>query len=293
MPDQMPDQMPDPVRDQPSDPTDPTPPTDPSTGEGVDEAVIDYEVFDRVAHVTIDRVGSRNAMDLEVFEQLAACAARAGEDPQVGAVVVAGRGGVFSAGIDVGVLGERLAAGLDTAFVASLQAAFGAYEDLDVPTIAAIEGHCYGAGLQLALACHLRAVAPTAQLGLLEVRWGLVPDLGGSWRLPRLVGLGRATELVLTGRRVGADEARAIGIAELGLPADGAQAAAHELAAQLAAGPAAVRRAPRLLRENLDRHRAGALAAEAEVQVALAGGPDVHEALLAAAEGRAPVFVGR
>lgn len=272
----MPDQLP-----GPSSSTDPRDPT------------VAYEVVDRVAHVTIDRVGARNAMDIEVFDQLTVCAERAGADPDVGAVVVAGRDGVFSAGIDVGVLGERLADGLDAGFVARLQAAFSAYEDLALPTIAAVEGHCYGAGLQLALACHLRAVAPTAQLGLLEVHWGLVPDLGGSWRLPRLVGLGRATELVLTGRRVGADEARSIGMAELALPADAAQDAAHELAVGLAAGPAAVRRVPRLLRDNLERPRAGALAAEAEVQVELASGPDVREALLASAEGRAPIFVGR
>jgi enoyl-CoA hydratase/carnithine racemase len=95
------------------------------------------------------------------------------------------------------------------------------------------------------------------------------------------------------GRRVGADEALAIGLAELALPAEGAQDAAHELAARLAAGPGAVRRAPRLLRENLGRDRTAALAAEREVQLACLAGPDVTEAIMAQLEGRTPRFVGR
>jgi enoyl-CoA hydratase/carnithine racemase len=255
--------------------------------------VVSYEVVDRVAHVTIERPDKRNAMSLEVFAQLAERAAEAAADPEVGAVVVAGRGGVFSSGLDVSVFGTLSQGGVDGSFIAGLQAAFTAYEELDVPTIAAIEGYCFGGGIQLAAACHLRAVAPDAELSVMESRWGLVPDLGGTWRLPRLVGLGRATELTLTARRVGADEARAIGLAELALPADGAQDAAHELAARLAAGPGAVRRAPRLLRENLGRDRTAALAAEREVQLACLTGPDVTEAIMAQLEGRTPRFVGR
>jgi enoyl-CoA hydratase/carnithine racemase len=254
--------------------------------------VVGYEVVDRVAHVTIERPEKRNAMTLDVFAQLTERAARAAADPDVGAVVVAGRGGVFSSGLDLSVF-ATLSDRVDDGVIAELQAAFTAYEDLDVPTIAAIEGYCFGGGIQLAAACHLRAVAPDAQLCVLEATWGLVPDLGGTWRLPRLVGLGRATELTVTARRVPADEALAIGLAEIALPAEGAQAAAHELAARLAAGPGAVRRAPRLLRENLGRDRAAALAAEREVQLACLAGPDVTEAVTARFQGRDPRFVGR
>jgi enoyl-CoA hydratase/carnithine racemase len=254
---------------------------------------VSYEVTDGVAHVTIERPDRRNAMSLEVFDQLTERAAQAQADPGVGAVVVAGRGGTFSSGIDVSVFGDQLQDGVDAAFIARLQAAFTAYEDLDVPTIAAIEGYCFGGGIQLAAACHLRAVAPSAELAVMEARWGLVPDLGGTWRLPRLVGLGRATELTLTARRVGADEAVAIGLAELRLDADDPQADAHDRAARLAAGPGAVRRAPRLLRENLERDRTGALAAEAGVQVACIEGPDFTEAVTAHLQGREPRFVGR
>jgi enoyl-CoA hydratase/carnithine racemase len=128
---------------------------------------------------------------------------------------------------------------------------------------------------------------------VLESRWGLVPDLGGTWRLPRLVGLGRATELTLTARRVEADEALAIGLAELRLGAADPQGDAHELAARLAAGPGAVRRAPRLLRENVGRARDEALASEAATQVRCIEGPDFAEAITAHLEGRTPRFVGR
>lgn len=270
---------------------------------------VSYEVVEGVAHVTIDRPDKRNAMDLEVFAQLAESAARIQADASVGAVVVAGRGGTFSAGLDLATLGGLLTAGvapggaagadeattggLDPALVARLQATFTAYEELDVPVLAAIEGHCLGGGIQLAAACHLRAVAPSASLAVLEARWGLVPDLGGTYRLPRLVGAGRATELAMTARTFDAEEAVRIGFAELTLPADDPQAAAHEHAARWAAGPGSVRRVPRLVRENLDRDRTGALGAEIAAQVAAVAGPDVREAITAHLEGRTPRFAGR
>ena len=253
---------------------------------------VSYEVTDRVAHVTIERADKRNAMSLEVFDQLTERAAQVAADADVGAVVVSGRGGTFSSGIDVSVFGNQLEGGVDGEFIGRLQAAFTAYEELDVPTIAAVEGYCFGGGIQLAIACHLRMVAPSAQMSVMEARWGLVPDLGGTHRLPRLVGLGRATELTLTARKVDAEEAIAIGLAELTLPEDGAQEAAHEYAARLAAGPGALRRAPRLLRENLGRDRDAALAAEAATQEACIGGPDFREAVSAHLEGRSPTFEG-
>jgi enoyl-CoA hydratase/carnithine racemase len=259
---------------------------------------VSYDVIDGVAHVILDRPEVRNALDLAVFEQLTACAEEAGGDDRVGAVLVHGRGGTFTSGLDVSVFASQLQAGvdgdnLDVAWIGRLQAAFTAYEDLDKPTVAAIEGYCFGGGLQLAAACHLRAVAPDAELSVLEARWGLVPDLGGSWRLPRLIGLGRATDLTVTARRVGAEAALAMGLAEWALPAEDAIGEAHRRTAELAAGPGSIRRAPRLLRENLARDRDEALRVEAETQLRCLTGPDFREAVTASLERRPPRFSGR
>lgn len=271
--------------------------------------VVRYEVVDGVAHVVLDRPEVRNAMSLEVFDALTVCAAEAGADDRVRAVLLYGSGGTFTSGLDVSVFADQAAAGGDpsggtgdaadeapvdgVAWIARLQEAFTAYEDLDEPTVAAIEGYCFGGGIQLAAACHLRAVAPDAELSVMEARWGLVPDLGGTWRLPRLIGLGRATELTLTARRVGAEEALAMGLAEWALPRQDPIADAHERTARLAAGPGALRRAPRLLRENLERDRAAALEREARTQLDCLAGPDFAEAVTASLERREPRFVGR
>ncbi len=270
------------------------------------DEVVSYEVIDRVAHVTIERPEVKNAMSTAVFEQLGERAQQAATDPEAGAVLVAGRGGTFSSGLDVslfgsgggsgsdggGSAGDSGGGGLGVEGIARLQAAFTAYEELDKPTIAAVEGYCFGAGIQLAAACHLRAVAPDAQLAVMEARWALVPDLGGTYRLPRLIGLGRATELTMTARRVDAQEALSIGLAEFSLDGQGPLARAHEIAAGLAAGPGSVRRMPRLLRENLGRDRDAALRAEAEAQLTCLQGPDFAEAVGAAMEGRSPSFRG-
>lgn len=241
-----------------------------------------------VAIVTIDRPHVRNAMDWSVFEGLRAAADALDVADDVGAVVVTGAGGTFSSGLDTSLF----AAGgpdVDEAFIGRLQAAFTAFEDLSVPTVAAIAGPCLGGGAQLAAACHLRVVAPDAAIAIAERRWALVPDLGGTYRLPRLVGLGRATDWVMTGRTIGADEAVASGFAQARSETfDDVLAIARDLAA----APGATRRVAALLRENLDRDREAALAAEARTQLACLAGPDVTEAALAAREGRPPRFRG-
>jgi enoyl-CoA hydratase/carnithine racemase len=262
---------------------------------------VTYEVTDRVAVVTIDRPDKRNAMSMEVFDGLLAAGGQAAQDAEsddgVGAVLVRGAGGVFSAGIDLATFGEQLGGDVDEgerdAFIAHLQDAFTVFEDIDVPTVAAIEGYCFGAGIQLAAACHVRLVAPDAQISVMETRWGLVPDLGGCHRLPRLVGLGRATELALTARRISGQEAVAMGLCDQVLSDDEPQEEAFAYARRLAHGPGAVRRIPRLMRENLQRDRTTGLAAERATQMATMAGPDFTEAVTAKLQGRPPEFVGR
>lgn len=256
------------------------------------EDAVSYEVVDGVAVVVIERPDKKNAMSLAVFDGLREAGERAAGDRAAGAVLVAGRGGTFSSGIDVSVFGGQAEEGISLEFIARLQGSFTVFEDCPKPTVAAIQGYCFGAGIQLAAACHLRAVGADAQLSVMEARWGLIPDLGGTYRLPRLIGLGRATELVLTARSVSADEALRIGLAEVDLGADDPFEEALRFAAELAAGPGAVRRAPGLLRGNLERSREAAFRQEAETQRACIEGPDFAEAVTARMEGRAPEFVG-
>lgn len=250
-------------------------------------------VEDRVAHVVIDRPEKRNAMSRAMLERLHEHAVEvAGRiaSREVGAVVVSGSGEHFSAGLDLADLAGLVTADLDEDGIAEVQDVFTAFEELDAPVLAAIDGVCLGAGLQFAVACHVRGVTERASLAVLEPRWGLVPDLGASWRLPRLVGQGRATELMLTARRVDAGEALRIGLAELELPGDDARVAAHEVAARWAAGPEVLGHLPRLAREAVGVDRSVALRAEARLQLRMLAGSDVGESLRAAAEGRAPDY---
>ena len=262
--------------------------------EGSDR-VTSLTVEERVAHVVIERPAKRNAMNRAVLDSLHAHALEIDDlvtAGDVGAVVVAGRDGTFSAGLDLMDLAALTVGPLGEDDVAGIQAVFTAFEELDAPVLAAIDGACLGAGLQLAIACHVRGVTERADLAVLEPRWGLVPDLGASWRLPRLVGQGRAVELMLSARRVPASEALAIGLAELTLEGDDALAAGHELAVRWASGPEVLRHLPRLVREAAGRTRDEALGAEVRLQLRMLAGGDVTEAIRAAAEGREPRFGG-
>jgi enoyl-CoA hydratase/carnithine racemase len=250
-------------------------------------------VEERVAHVVIERPGKRNAMSFDLLEALRL---RAGEIAElatareVGAVVVSGRDGHFSAGLDLGDLADLSVTPLAEDDVARVQTVLTAYEELDVPVLAAIDGVCLGAGLQFALACHIRAASARASLAVMEPRWGLVPDLGASWRLPRLVGQGRATELMLSARRIDVEEALRIGLVELRLDGDDVRVAAHEYAVRWANGPEVLRHLPRLVREAVGVSPDVAFRAEAQLQIRMLGGGDIAEAFRAASEGREPRF---
>ena len=163
-------------------------------------------------------------------------------------MVVRGAGPMFSSGMDLGTL-AALAAAPDRlrTFRRECLEAWNAAEEMPKPVICAIHGACLGGALELALACDFRVLAADAVVGLPETRIGLIPDVGGSSRLPQLVGLGRAKELVMTGKLIGAEEAERIGLATRVAPADGLDAAVAELAGELlACAPA--RRRPRQAR---------------------------------------------
>jgi enoyl-CoA hydratase/carnithine racemase len=256
-------------------------------------AHVRYQVDGAVATVTLDRPEKLNAMDRRMFAELAAAAARAAADPAVRAVVVTGAGRAFSSGLDVAELAAMSDPEDAARVVAEIQAAVSAFELLPKPVVAAVNGLAYGGGLQLAAACDLRLAAEGAEFASLEMRWAIVPDLGGTERLPRLVGLGRAKELIFTGRPVGAAEALRIGLVNRVVPQAELAGEAAELAAGLGAGPTlAVGLAKQALNAAFERSTAEGMAAARRAQRLTFASADHAEARAAFAERRPPRFGG-
>ena len=215
-----------------------------------------------VTTVVLSRPEVRNAVDGPTAAELASAFRGFEADESALVAVFWGEGGTFCAGADLKAIadgrGNRATAGGDGPMGPSRMV-------LAKPVIAAVEGHAVAGGLELALWCDLRVVAEDAVLGVFCRRWGVPLIDGGTVRLPRLVGLGRALDLVLTGRPVGADEALAMGLANRVAPSGGARAAAEELAHELARFPQTCMREDRLSvldQEGLDE--AAALASELE-----------------------------
>lgn len=225
---------------------------------------------DLVGVVTLRRADKRNALNHDLFAGLHAAAEQAAaaiSDGRCRAVLLLGEGPVFCAGLDLEVLAEQVQAFPGADELAWMQQAFTGFEDLAAPVIAAVQGAAVGAGCQLALACHLRVATPDARFGLLEATWGLVPDLGASYRLPRLVGLGRATELAVEAGMIDAATALAWGLVNHVLDTGDLAGAARAYTAALARGPApATGMIPGLLRAGLESGRDAALAAERVAQ---------------------------
>ncbi|HLI01760.1 MAG TPA: enoyl-CoA hydratase-related protein, partial [Acidimicrobiales bacterium] len=211
------------------------------TGAGVDR--VTCRMHDGVADVRLNRPDKLNALDRPMLEALATVGDDLREDRSVRAVVLSGEGRAFCAGLDRAVLLATAGQGPDDTGLADrieprlpgritnlLQEVAWVWHELPVPTIAAVHGAAVGGGLQIALATDLRIVGLDARLAVLEIRWGIVPDMGGTHFLPRLVGVDRAKELTWTGREVGAAEAARIGLATR--LADDPRAEARRLAAE-------------------------------------------------------------
>ncbi|HMD45452.1 MAG TPA: enoyl-CoA hydratase-related protein [Acidimicrobiales bacterium] len=186
---------------------------------------------DGVALIRLDRPKA-NALSTEVLAQLRAVVERLADEPP-GAVVIWGGDRIFAAGADI----KELVGTPPETVVATFHAAFNAIASLPRVTIAAVNGYALGGGCELALACDLRICAEDAVFGLPEITLGLIPGGGGTQRLARLVGVGRAKELVFTGRQVTADEALAIGLVNKVVSRTEVLLSAMELASELARGP--------------------------------------------------------
>ncbi|GAA4878295.1 crotonase/enoyl-CoA hydratase family protein [Actinomycetospora straminea] len=257
------------------------------------------EVVDGVADVRLSRPEKRNALDPAMFEGLVHAGESLRGDPSVRVAVLSGEGPDFCAGLDFGSFramagGERLSASAQLPPSAGPARATGqraawVWAELEVPVIAAIRGNALGGGLQIALGADIRIVAPDARLSVMEVKWGLIPDMTGTQVLPELVGRDVAKELTLTARVVSGTEAAALGLCTR--TDDDPLGAALTLAREIAGrSPHAVRAAKRLLDAAGRVDLTTGFAAEQTEIGALIGSRNQVEAVTAGFEKRAPVF---
>lgn len=249
-----------------------------------------------VAFVTLRRPDKHNAIDIGLFAALAEAGKVLAADRSVRAVVLAGDGPSFCAGIDLDVLKNSDASQLadlfrplDGSIANFFQQAVYAWRTVPVPIICAMHGNVFGAGLQLALGADLRYASDDCRLSILEIKWGIIPDLAISRTLPRLLPADRIKELAWTGRVLDADEAISLGLVT-GKVAD-AKATATDVANEIAQrSPEAIRAIKRLFDETPDLSAAEALQLEAQLQMQLLGKAHQLEAVAANLQNRPPEF---
>ncbi|MBT8086150.1 MAG: crotonase/enoyl-CoA hydratase family protein [Woeseia sp.] len=253
-------------------------------------------IENHVAVVTLTRPEKRNAINLEMFEALSTAGQDLAQQKAVRAVVLTGEGDHFCAGIDTSVftnsspdeLVKRMQP-LAKSPANLFQHAAYVWRELPVPVIAALEGAVFGGGLQIAMGADVRLAAPDTRCSVMEIRWGIIPDMSLTTTMRHAVRLDHLRELTYTGRIVEADEAQRIGI--LTRICDDSLAAAEEVAAEIASrSPDAIRAAKKLLNVGYDATETDALRAEAEIQLGVLGRSNQREAIMANAQKRAPEF---
>lgn len=261
-----------------------------------DRVVMDLD-SEGVADVRLNRADKMNAIDSAMIEGILAAQDRLRAESRLRAVVLHGEGRAFCAGLDVSrfasmgsekTSGHTLADRTHGIANAPQQTAWG-WRDLPVPVIAAVHGVAFGGGLQIALGADIRYVSPDVQLSVMEIKWGLVPDMAGIALLRELVRGDVARELTYSGRIVNGDEAVRLGLATWA----GADPLVHarELARSIArSNPDAIRAAKRLLNRSADADAGALLMSESREQDRLMGTPNQREAVKAGLERRAPAF---
>ena len=248
-----------------------------------------------VRHIVLARAAKRNALNHELTSALGQALEEAAGDDRVRVVVLRGDGPMFSSGMDLADL-QALARDPERLrdFREPILRRWNLLESMPKPTICQIHGAALGGALELALAADLRVMAEDAVAGVLEVRVGLLPDLGGCSRLPAIVGLGNAKELIMTGKLIDGREAHRIGLANRVAPAAELDASTEALAAELLAGaPRAVGLAKGVLDAAAKPALAATLEREVDAQEALAAGDDFAEGTAAFLEKRPAQFAGR
>jgi enoyl-CoA hydratase len=246
-----------------------------------------------IAIVTINRPNVLNALNSQTLDELRRAMLDLKQDDSARTIIVTGAGGKsFVAGADINELAVQTPTGGREHALAG-QHVFDVVENLGKPVIAAINGFALGGGCELAMACTLRVAADTAKLGQPEIALGLIPGYGGTQRLTRLVGKGRAMEMMLTGAPITADEALRIGLVNRVVPAAELMAAARTLAAQLArSAPIAMRYIINAVNKGVEMPFAEACQYEATLFGLVASTDDMREGTAAFLEKRKPEFKG-
>ncbi len=254
---------------------------------------LSLEIVERVATLSIRRPEVKNAIDLATMDELDRAVAALEKDGTLQAVIVTGAGGTFVSGGDLKSLEMLEGVEAGRAMSRKMQAILLRLEGLEVPVIAAIEGHALGGGAEVALACDLRIAASDAKLGFKQIALGIMVGWGGGQRLRALVGRGRALELLLTGEILTGEEALGLGLVDRVVPSGKALAEAAALARRVAAQPPlAVRAIKRALYQGEGIPRDRGIAFEAECFAVLWGSRDHSEAVKAYFEKRDPRFRG-
>jgi enoyl-CoA hydratase len=260
----------------------------------VSDPFVLVDVRDGVARVTVSRPDKLNALNGRVMDELAAAFGSIAEDPEVRGVVLTGAGEkAFVAGADIAELAQQTPVAAQQHSLRG-QAVFGRIETLGKPVIAAINGFALGGGCELALACHVRVAAEGARLGTPEVKLGLMCGYGGTQRLARLVGRGRALELLLTGEMVDAAEALRIGLVNRVVPREKLLEECETLLRKiLANGPVSLRFTLDAVHRGLEMPTAEGQAFEATLFGLICATEDMKEGTRAFLEKRSPKFQGR
>lgn len=241
------------------------------------------EIDGPIAEVRLNRGAKHNGLDRAMFDGIVAAIAQLRDEPGVRAIVLYGDGPSFCAGLDFAGFDGDPTSILDRpdgqlANVAQ-QVSYG-WIELPVPVIAAVHGNCFGGGLQIALGADVRFVTPDARLSVMEAKWGLIPDMGITAALPRLVGIDHALELTYTARIISGEEAESLGLCTH--VTEDPLAAARALATEIAGrSPDAVRMTKRLYREAWHMAPAESLKLETDLQVQIMGKPNQMAAVVA------------
>ncbi len=253
-----------------------------------------YEKADGIATITINRPEVRNALNNETIAELHARLEDAEKDEAVRVIVITGAGDrAFCSGLDLNIVKDVTPVGGAELSMRG-QSLCNRVESLSKPVIAAINGFAFGGGTELALASDIRIAAETASVGLTELNVGLIPGWGGTQRLPRCVGKGKAKEMIFASRRVDAKTAEQLGLVNMVVPADQLTAKTKEFALEVASkSPIALRLSKTLINNSTEVNPGIGFQQEAESFGLIASTEDFKEGVKAFLEKRKPVYKGR